>query len=352
MNIVHVIWALNTGGAESMLVDIINEQSKKHEVHLIVVNRSESKSLVDAISNRVTVHRTGRNPGSRNVLQAMLTNIKLLALKPDVVHCHNHELAKYLTLARKLGCRLFLTIHSTGQSTQHLRKYTELFAISEAVKRDVCIRSKRIPVLISNGIRTGKIAKKNIYEYEKICLRLVQIGRLDHYLKGQDIALHAMNCLINERNISNITLDIIGAGPSEDYLTSLSAELGVSHFCNFIGIKSRHWIYNHLCEYDLLIQPSRYEGFGLTVVEALAAKVPVLVSDIEGPMEIINNGQYGFFFESENHNDMVDKILKIKNKQSHQELVKIVEDAYIHSLKMYDVETTALEYVKQYKCIL
>lgn len=61
----------------------------------------------------------------------------------------------------------------------------------------------------------------------------------------------------------------------------------------FEGLKEQAWIYENLCRYDLFIQPSRYEGFGLTVAEAISAKVPVLVSNIEGPLEIIDGGRLG-----------------------------------------------------------
>ena len=63
--------------------------------------------------------------------------------------------------------------------------------------------------------------------------------------------------------------------------------------------------------YDLLVQPSRYEGFGLTVVEGMAAGVPVLVSDIEGPMEVIDKGRHGFAFRSEDFHDCGDRMMEI-----------------------------------------
>ena len=75
----------------------------------------------------------------------------------------------------------------------------------------------------------------------------------------------------------------------------------------FEGLKDQSWVYQNLCNYDLFIQPSRYEGFGLTVAEAIAAKVPVLVSNIEGPLEIIDGGRLGMSFEN--------KMVKIAQKR-------------------------------------
>jgi hypothetical protein len=88
MKILHLIWAFTVGGEESMLVDILNEQSKTEEVHLMIVNQLESSSLVATISKNVKIHRIRRKPRSRNILDLIHCNLKILKLHPDVIHCH------------------------------------------------------------------------------------------------------------------------------------------------------------------------------------------------------------------------------------------------------------------------
>ena len=114
-------------------------------------------------------------------------------------------------------------------------------------------------------------------------------------------------------------------------------------------VKTQEFIYNHLCDYDLFVQPSRYEGFGITVAEAMAAKLPVLVSDIEGPMEIIGYGKYGMYFESENVDDLAEKLRNILQGGYDYSLV---EKAYQHVCNHYDVVTTAQRYIAEYKKVI
>ncbi|MDA8155868.1 MAG: glycosyltransferase [Actinomycetota bacterium] len=58
----------------------------------------------------------------------------------------------------------------------------------------------------------------------------------------------------------------------------LAARLDAEEFRSFLGPMNRARIYENLCNYDLLVHPSRYEGFGLTVLEGIAAGLPALAS--------------------------------------------------------------------------
>ena len=68
----------------------------------------------------------------------------------------------------------------------------------------------------------------------------------------------------------------------------------------------------HLTDYDLFVQPSRWEGFGLTVAEAMAAGVPVLVSEGQGPAEVTQGSRYGWLFANGDADDLQRQIVFIK----------------------------------------
>jgi glycosyltransferase involved in cell wall biosynthesis len=100
--------------------------------------------------------------------------------------------------------------------------------------------------------------------------------------------------------------------------------------------------------YDLLVQPSRYEGFGLTVVEAMAAGVPVLVSNIEGPMEIIDNGKYGSYFQVGDHLDCSEKMIHIMKNSEHRILPEELQRVAEYARRRFDITETANLYLDAY----
>jgi glycosyltransferase involved in cell wall biosynthesis len=141
---------------------------------------------------------------------------------------------------------------------------------------------------------------------------------------------------------------IIGDGKSRHFLETLAVDLDVSDQLSFAGTWGRHHILEHLRDFDLLIQPSRYEGFGITVIEGMAAGVPVLVSDIHGPMEIIREGEYGSYFTSDQETDCAQKILEIMEQTDKAEFRERVEKARIYVNQSFSIKNTSLNYCDSY----
>lgn len=343
MKILHIIYCMGIGGAQTMLVDIMNEQVKNDEVHLVVINSFYNNDLLKDISSDIKIHRIERKQGSRNPIDIIHLNLLLWKLKPNIVHAHDSSIVKLLFLRKIPIC---LTVHDTGLDSRYYNKYNAIIAISKAVNEDIKLRSDYDSVIIPNGICTDKILKRDRI-IKKNKYKIVQVSRLALPKKGQDILIEAIK-LLNDKGYKNICLDLIGRGKSESELKTLVKRLSVEDVVSFLGLKSRGYIYQHLCDYDLFVQPSRNEGFGLTVAEAIAAKVPVLVSNIEGPMEIIENGKYGFYFSSgsiEECAQMIEK--KYLNKVSIDTSL-----ALKHIKEMYDISVTVNRYRNVYNQIV
>lgn len=342
MRILHLIYSFTTGGAETMLVDIANRQCKSNQVGLIVINNKYDTDLIDKLDMNIPVFLLHRKEGSRNPIKILHLNILIRRYKPDVIHCHNEGIIKLLFMCMIPVCR---TIHSTGPLSINKisEKYNKLISISQSVDDDLIKRTGLRSIVVNNGIVFDAVRQKSFKKADGI-FRIVQVSRIEFFHKGQDILIEAIHVLL-EKGLDHVHVDFIGEGNSMENLKELVEKYHISDSISILGNKTREYIYSHLCDYDLFVQPSRFEGFGLTVVEAMAAKIPVLVSDIEGPMEIIDNGKYGFYFKNKDPEDCAAKIEKIINGDMKTD----VATNYEYAKANYDISNTVNGYQKVYK---
>lgn len=332
-----------------MLVDIANEQSLSEDVTLVVGNAAVDEALAAQINPRVKLLLLRRPPGSRNPWYLWKLYRMLKSISPDILHSHQDSFIRLLTYIRRPRV---LTVHNTGiRLDPKVHRFDVVYCISEAVRRDVDARYPGIPLtIIQNGIGFSEIRTK--VDYRARPYRIVHVSRLDHRQKGQDVLLYAIRELKGSLQSGELIVDFIGDGPSREYLQGLADELGLKASCRFLGLRPRRYIYENLHQYDLLVQPSRFEGFGLTVVEGLAAGVPVLVSDIEGPMEIIGHGLYGYYFRSEDASDCAKQILGIIGLCTTPNFANERKIARRYAKDRYDVAKTAKEYLKDYSRVI
>lgn len=343
MKIAHVVWGMKTGGVETMLVNIINEQVKTEIVHLFIINDFIDDFIVEKISPLCKIYRLNRKPGDKNPLKIVKLNYWIWQFRPDIIHVHSYRVSKLI-----FGSwNIVRTIHGMNNISEEYPRMKALYSISDIV-RDFTEKQGFHSTVIMNGIKTSEMNIHKDVKEKKDIYKLVQVSRLYVKDKGQDILLSALGKLASE-GISNFEMHFIGTGSSETMLKDMAREMNISTQVIFEGLKAQEYIYEHLCEFDCFIQPSRCEGFGLTVAEAMAAKLPVLVSDIQGPMEVIGYGKYGMSFRGEDVNDLAEK-LKIILQGGYD--YSLVDKAYEHVCKEYDILKTANEYIRQYKQII
>lgn len=330
-----------------MLVDIANEQFNNHnEVGIIVVNNNLDISVKKRIKIGIKLFELNRSRSSKNILPLIKLIILLrIKFKPDVIHVHDPKIGKLIRFF--CSTPVVLTVHNTNMDIRPMKGYNKIFAISKTVKLDIESRSNLKCEVIYNGIRTQDIKIRELFVAPGI-YKIILVKRLDHRTKGQDLLVNALDLLINRKGIKNIKLYLAGEGKSRDFIQRLIDDLNLQEHVFLLGNKSREWVYENLHKYDLFIHPSRYEGFGLTVVEAMAAKVPVIASNIEGPAEILEYGKYGIMFESDNYEDLALQIENAVRLYENGEIVKIIESAYHHCITNFNITRTAQEYCESY----
>lgn len=345
LKILHVIYSLEVGGMETMLIDIANTQAEAgHRVEVLVVNDLYSPELLGKFGDRVKVTLMRRRPGSMPLLLMARLNAFVALRRPDIIHAHHPKFFKLIRLRRG---RMLVTIHDVRTPLEHARG-ARMVAITDAVADDILNREPGASVkVIYNGIRTEALRRRGSRPASSP-FRIVQLARLHHQKKGQHILIEAL-ALLRQKGISDISVDFIGGGDSYEYLRELARERKVGKQVNFLGIMDRDEIYGKLADYDAMVHPSVYEGFGLIVAEAMAAELPVVVTEYDGPWEVAASGNLCLSGTRENPQSFADAIEKLRN--DYPRAIERAARACEYAAG-YDIRQTVDNYISYYKEII
>lgn len=347
MKITHCMFTMKTGGAQMLLVDLLNGFSTNHLTSLIIVNNEYDLNILKLLNKNVKVYFINRPMGSKNPFYLLKLNYLLLKIGSDIIHTHETNMVNFIYY---LNAKLLLTVHDVSHEIKSISRFDSIISISGAVSNDVFKRYKITSKIIANGVDMHLFVKKENYTIsDNKKFKIVQISRLIHEKKGQDILI---NSIIDvEKNNLNFQLqiDFIGDGPSELYLKELVKKNKLKSEINFLGNKNKNWIIQNLSDYHLLIQPSIYEGFGLTILEGFSANIPVIASNIDGPAEILKGLNFNFLFTVNNPERCASKIISIIKLYDQNLIKELVDDSYKSLFKKYDIKNTIDGYEDCYK---
>ncbi len=345
MKVLHITWAFTFGGIETMLVNIANEQvALGHEVHILVIeHNSVEPTLAEKLNSQIKLYLANRKYGVKDLLYIFRLNKIIWSVSPDTIHLHSNTIYKYILFPNyKKICNVTMHDVCDKENTSFIQWIPRVFSISEAVAKDLKSQKGVQSIVVLNGIKPELIKEKK--EYKNSIWHIVQVSRLMHKKKGQDILLNAVSVL-KHRGYENFKISFIGDGESMEFLQHLSLSLGINDKVEFLGSKSQEYLFNNLCDFDLFVQPSRYEGFGLTVAEAMAAKLPVIVSSGDGPEEIVDHGKYGYVFRNGDVKDLADKIEVFLRDEYDKSMI---EKAYDRVWNLYNIKVTSKTYLANY----
>jgi len=224
--------------------------------------------------------------------------------KPDIIHVHSAlyggGLAEHIN--KKDNISYVITEHSSGYSRGLIskrgialtKKSTEFSSKNIAVSQSFCRQMEKllgtppnswheIPNIVHDNFINHKAGPKNKNGYFNfICVALLSENKCIHN------AIQAFG--IAFKHNKNITLTIGGDGPERPRLEKLSNDLGLSSKIKFLGLLNRNQVLEEISKADAFVLPSRYETFGVVVIEALALGKPVVATRCGGPESIVDEG--------------------------------------------------------------
>ena len=164
------------------------------------------------------------------------------------------------------------------------------------------------------------------HEYDNVVIspstetrKLIYCGALTHR-KGVDLLIDA----INEIKDIPLSLSILGDGPSRQELVQKVEKLGLTEQIEFLGSTDIEKSYEHMISHDLLVLPSRFDGWGAVVNEAMECSLAVIVSDQVGSRRpLVESGTNGYVFKSESVADLRDKIVSIITERQTLDQMKV-----------------------------
>lgn len=189
---------------------------------------------------------------------------------------------------KKFNLKNYLLINS-------LKKADAYFAICEGIFKQILniTRERKNIFLIYNPV---EISKTITIKRDSETFKLLYVGRLEENVKRISWILKALK----KSESKNWTLDIFGDGPNREELQFLSKSLKISKKVKWHGFCENPW--EKINEASLVISTSKFEGFGLSIVEAMKYGIPVLSSNCPvGPSEIVINNVNGWLFNYKNY---------------------------------------------------
>ena len=141
--------------------------------------------------------------------------------------------------------------------------------------------------------------------FDSSSFHIVTVGRVSSE-KGMDLAVRTCRELVEKGN-SGIRWWIIGGGPAEAEVRALIEETGMGAYIHMTGMKENP--YPYMRRADLYVQPSRFEGYPMTVLEAQILGQPVISTDNPGAAEIIKDKVTGILCAPDRMADVIGELL-------------------------------------------
>jgi sugar transferase (PEP-CTERM/EpsH1 system associated) len=325
LRVLHVLLSLEPGGLENGVVNVINGLDPARFESSVCCLKHAGEFAQRIADPSVRVHEMGWRGG--NDLRMPLRLARLFRDSgADIVHTRNAESFFYGFAGAKLA-RVPALVHSEHGRTfddrrarfavqRLMTRFTDaVFAVSGQLKADL-VRHVGIPAsaieVLHNGVDLGRFAggrgavngAASAAEAERDALR-----REWHVERG-DIVIGSVGRLAAVKNYALLLgafaraglgarrahLVLAGDGPERSALAALAVSLGITAHVHLLG--HRDDVNRLLPAFDLFVLPSLSEGMSNTLLEAMAAGVPPVASNVGGNGEIVRAGVDGRLFRS------------------------------------------------------
>jgi glycosyltransferase involved in cell wall biosynthesis len=250
----------------------------------------------------------------------------------DLIHAHaNLPGIPGKILSQLLKIPIVYTVHGTNAldlKKKNIVYYIEKFLYTiikydaeiSVSKKILHYKNKNVPIIIPNGVDIDKFSCKNTKHLDKNIFKILFVGRMDK-VKGIDILIQAIKKIALSDTINRkIQLHLIGYGYEKYTLSQLTTSLELEKIILFKGKKMNSALTEEYCSSNLFILPSLSEGQPLTLLEAWAAKLPVIVTDVGDNKYFVKNKINGYLIPPKDVDALAKAILEAINNPQLKEM--------------------------------
>jgi FkbM family methyltransferase len=326
-------------------------KSEEHDVTTVFLRGDKSTYVEEAMEgSKVIFFELPRGSMRGMKLRAVYRVIKLcLRERFDVVIAHRYKpiyvagMAGMITpfklvlgiahehdVFKRLGRRMFLRFWAPN---------IKIAGVSKSVKADILQRSPtlkdrnrvfNLPNCIDGSMQVlihDRDSARDMLGLDKKAYIFGTIGRLVKK-KQHEVLIRALA----HKELSECMIVIIGGGVRLEYLQSLASKLGVRDRCVFAG--HVHQAFRYIKAFNTFVLPSgEKEAFGLVLLEAMMAQIPIISSNAKGPQEVV--GDTGLLFKHADVDDLVDQMVEIRSMPEAR-ITQLVDAAYERLVNSYE----------------
>lgn len=323
MRILHIITSLQTGGAETLVVNLMPRfRDLGHEVGLVVFNNEKTK-LMERLKHECPeckIYELGTscyNP---------LYIIKLIGImkKYDIVHTHNSSPQLFAAITNLFTRKkLITTEHNTSNRRRYWKwyanidrwmynRYNCIICISNQAEENLrnYLKRDKLPIVtIFNGVDIASFHNaKPIEELKTDKFVAIMVAGFRKQ-KDQDTLVKAIAKLPKEK----FELWLVGTGERLNDVKNLAKNLNIEDNVKFLGLRTD--VARLLHTADVVVMSSHYEGLSLSNIEGMSVDKPFIASDVDGLHEITEG--YGILFPHEDSDSLAKIIERLSTDQDY-----------------------------------
>jgi glycosyltransferase involved in cell wall biosynthesis len=353
------------GGDAVIVFNLKREQTKLgHEIFILTSNCPEIREQGNVFKfglkdkaphlDRLTVRRI------LSLLILFFRGVDYLGrLKPDVIHTHSADLGFFIAISAKLyRIPVVNTCHGVtfpDKQYSFVKRFAERFFLKYAGFKRIIVVDRNIlkffegakiknGVYIPNGVDIGRFDKEKTVITSDKKVRFLFVGRLEEQKGCRDL-IQATKILIEKTQ--NFQIIIVGDGSQRAILENLTEENNLGSYVIFRGRVEEEKLRELYCTSDAFILPSVWEGLPVTLLEAWAAKLPVIVTNVGAIRDICVDEMNGLVIRPKDPKGVAeammrlieDEELRMRLAKNGAELVKrefTLENEVMRTLNLYE----------------